>query len=89
MRRNASLTRITCAGIVDADDYSEDEKNQLSSLGVAVLPVSEIENLFLLPDIATAILQEEKYSGQELEAKLNALTQEVLGSRPIDFMWLA
>jgi len=78
MRHNASLTRITCAGIVDADDYSSDEKEQLSSLGVAVLPVSEIENLFLLPDIAAAILQEEKYREEELEAKLNALTQEVL-----------
>ncbi|MDO5605226.1 MAG: AAA family ATPase [Paracoccus sp. (in: a-proteobacteria)] len=78
MRHNASLTRITCAGIVDADDYNDDEKNQLASLGVAVLPVSEIENLFLLPDIATAILQEEKYDGEKLGAKLNALTQEVL-----------
>lgn len=78
MRHNSSLTRITCAGIVDADDYNEAEKNQLSSLGVAVLPVSEIENLFLLPDIAAAILQEENYDGAELGEKLNALTQEVL-----------
>lgn len=34
MRHNASLTRITCAGIVDADDHSEDEKKELSYLGV-------------------------------------------------------
>lgn len=78
MRHNASLTRITCSGIVDADDYSEEDKEQLFSLGVAVLPVSEIENLFLLPDIATAILQEENYHDEELRARLNALTQDVI-----------
>lgn len=78
MRQNASLTRITCSGIVDADDYSDEDKERLSSLGVAVLPVSEIENLFLLPDIATAILQEEKYQGEELAARLSSLTKDVL-----------
>ncbi|WP_148292688.1 hypothetical protein [Paracoccus aminophilus] len=46
--------------------------------------MSEIENLFLLPDIAAAILQEEKYDGEELRAKLKTLTLEVLSevSRP-------
>lgn len=78
MRHNASLTRVTCSGIVDADDYNNDEKEQLISLGVAVLPVSEIENIFLLPDIAAAILEEEKFQGEELQAKLGALSQEVL-----------
>lgn len=84
MRHNASLTRITCSGIVDADDYSDDDKQQLYSFGVAVLPVSEIENLFLLPDVATAILEEEKFHEYELETKLNALAQDVLSevSRP-------
>ncbi|QEW18344.1 putative ATP-binding protein involved in virulence [Marinibacterium anthonyi] len=78
MRHNASLTRITCSGIVDADDYNDDDKKRLLSLGVEVLPVSEIENLFLLPEIATAILQEEKYQEEELKSKLNSLTQDVL-----------
>lgn len=78
MRHNATLTRITCSGIVDADDYSEEDKKRLSQLGVAALPVSEIENLFLLPDIATAILEEENFEGQELLARLDDLTQAVL-----------
>ncbi|MBS0984886.1 AAA family ATPase [Acetobacter thailandicus] len=77
MRRNACLTRIECSGIVDADDYSDEDKQRLSSLGVAVLPVSEIENLFLLPDIAAAILEEEKFHGEELQIKLDSLNQEV------------
>lgn len=78
MRRNASLTRITCSGIVDADDYNNEDKDELARLGVAVLPVSEIENLFLLPEIATAILEEEKFQGEELQEKLDTLTQAVL-----------
>ena len=78
MRNNASLTRITCAGIVDADDYSDDDKTMLASLGVAVLPVSEIENLFLLPEIAGAILQEEKFNEEELAPRLSALFADVL-----------
>jgi ABC-type branched-subunit amino acid transport system ATPase component len=80
MRRNASLTRITCSGIVDADDYSDEEKTQLANLGVATLPVSEIENLFLLPDVATAILDEEKFQNAELQAKLDSLKQDVLAT---------
>lgn len=78
MRHNASLTRITSSGIVDADDYNDDDKAQLTALGVAVLPVSEIENLFLLPEVATAILLEEKFQGKELQTKLDALNQDVL-----------
>ena len=78
MRNNASLTRISCSGIVDADDYSEEDKRRLGALGVAALPVSEIENLFLLPDVATAILEEERFDGQELQARLSALKRDVL-----------
>ncbi|WP_245464101.1 AAA family ATPase [Rhizobium sp. NXC24] len=78
MRHNASLTRITCSGVVDADDYSEEDKATLSELGVATLPVSEIENLFLLPSVATAILEEEKFEGAELQSRLDALKQDVL-----------
>lgn len=78
MRKNAALTRITCSGIVDADDYSSDDRANLSRVGVEVLPVSEIENLVLLPDIATAILEEDNFEGAELEFKLSTLTKSVL-----------
>lgn len=77
MRNNASLTRITCAGIVDADDYSEEDKQRLAEFGVATLPVAEIENLFLLPDLASAILEEEKFQGRELQARLDALKSDI------------
>lgn len=73
MRANAQLTRVTCAGIVDADDYTIDEIQHLNSLGVFPLPVSEIENLILLPEVSRAIAQTEGYVGAELEQKLSNL----------------
>ena len=78
MRRHASLTRITCSGIVDADDYNDHDRASLASLGVAVLPVSEIENLFLVPDVAFAILEEEGFEAAERETKFEALFEDVL-----------
>lgn len=69
MRANASLTRITCAGVVDSDAYSDDEIAALRDRGIEALPVSEIENLFLLPNVIEAIAQSEGYAPAEIEAK--------------------
>lgn len=77
MRRNAELTRITCAGLVDADHYEPDEISRLAALGVAVLPVAEIENVILLPAVSRAIAEADGYNGAELEDCLNALKAEV------------
>jgi len=78
MRANADLTRVTCSGIVDADDYSTGEINNLANLGVAVLPVSEIENLFLLPDVGRKIAEHEGYRGADLDNRLDALRLAVM-----------
>ncbi|EBI9831301.1 hypothetical protein DRE45_23570 [Salmonella enterica subsp. enterica] len=80
MRANAQLTRITCAGIVDADDYAMEEIQHLNSLGVFPLPVSEIENLILLPEVSRAIAQTEGYAGAELEQKLSNLQSAIFNS---------
>jgi len=80
MRANAQLTRITCAGIVDADDYTMDEIQYLNSFGVFPLPVSEIENLILLPEVSRAIAQTEGYVGAELEQKLLNLQIAIFNS---------
>lgn len=77
MRRNASLTRITCSGIVDADDYSEEDKTYLSGLGIATLPVSEIENLILLPEVSSAIAIHEGLSGDDLTTCLSTLSDKI------------
>lgn len=80
MRRNENLTRITCSGIVDADDYSQEDKDYLAELGIATLPVSEIENLILLPSISRIIAQNEGYSGVDLEESLTNLSNAIFGS---------
>lgn len=77
MRKNTELTRITCSGIVDADDYQEDDRVELKRLGIEILPVSEIENLFLLPDVSSAIAATEHYKGDELSRVLLKLSKEI------------
>lgn len=77
MRHNASLTRITCAGLVDADDYDAEDVDRLQRIGVSVLPVSEIENLFILPEVAAIILKEERFGREEIEGKLTNLYEEI------------
>jgi hypothetical protein len=77
MRANAALTRVTCAGIVDADAYDAADVALLASKGIAVLPVSEIENLFLLPSVIETIAAAEGYNGSALENKLSPIFEEL------------
>lgn len=77
MRANANLARVTCSGIVDADDYSQTEVAYLGTLGIKVLPVSEIENLFLLPAVSEAIAAHEGHVGSALAQRLDNLKQAV------------
>lgn len=76
-RANAQLTRIKCAGIVDADAYEAHEQDALAGMRIAILPVSEIENIFLLPDVLKAILKSEGHRGQELDTKAQAILDHV------------
>lgn len=78
MRRNETLTRVTCAGLVDADDYTTHEAANMADFGVSMLPVSEIENLVLLPSVAKVIMMNEGYQGEELNNRLSALSEELI-----------
>ncbi len=80
MRTNAALTRVTCRGIVDGDHRSTEEIDYLRDRGVAVLPVSELENVFLLPEVSRAIAAHEAHEGDGLDAKLDDLRQAVFDS---------
>ena len=80
MRANAQLTRVTCAGIVDADDYAADEIQYLNGLGVFPLQVSEVENLILLPEVSRAIAELEGFGGAELEQQLSSLKAAIFGT---------
>lgn len=77
MQANASLHRIKCAGIVDNDGREPSVIAYLASKGIAVLPVSEIENLFALPGVATAILKEDSFSDAAIALKLTELRHAI------------
>ena len=77
MRRNEEFTRVTCSGIVDADDRHADDVTSLNDLGIFTLPVSEIENVILMPGVSRAIAESEGYTGDDLETRLNELKMEI------------
>lgn len=78
MQGNASLTRVHCAGIVDADGYDSSEIDYFRALDVFVLPVSEVENLFLLPEVSSAIALSEHVPDRDLEAHIAGLNERLL-----------
>jgi len=80
MRHNQELTRVTCSGMVDADDYQPEDIRRLNALGISVLPVSEIENVILLPSVSIEIARTEGFEGQELENQLASLKASVFSS---------
>jgi len=78
MRANASLTRVTCAGLIDADSRDAFTTETLDKYNVAVLPVPEIENLFALPTVASAILAHDSFTPEQQAERLEQLTTRLL-----------
>jgi energy-coupling factor transporter ATP-binding protein EcfA2 len=76
-RKNAQLTRVTCSGIVDADDYQAEDQQHLQTLGIHTLSVSEVENLLLLPDVSRAIAAADGYSATEIDGQLVSLANAI------------
>ena len=77
MRNNAELTRVTCSGIIDGDDYSEEDTKYFAKLGIKILPVSEIENVILLPKVSRAIAKIEGHNNNEIKNVLARLSDAV------------
>lgn len=77
LRNNEKLTRVSCSGIVDADDRTEEQVRRLNDLGIATLPVSEIENLFLLPPVTDAICSHEGFGDVDKMERIAKLTEAV------------
>jgi len=69
----SELHRIGCAGIVDADGRTDAEATYLAALGVYRLPVSEVENLLLLPNVFLAIAEAVKFENADALSKLDDL----------------
>ena len=84
LRNNAAFTRIECAGLVDADGHDENDRANLAAKGIQVLPVSEIENLLLLPNVSHAILEMNYLEGDELEQKLVDLQDAIFADAAVE-----
>ena len=67
------LHRVGCAGIVDADGRTDEEAAYLQARGVYSLPVSEVENLLVLPNVFLAIARALKFTDRDAQQKLAAL----------------
>lgn len=67
------LHHVGCAGLVDADGRTDAEAAQLEQKGVYRLPVSEVENLLLLPNAFLALAKELKFKEGDAKAKLDSL----------------
>ena len=80
LRTNPAFTRVSCWGLVDRDNRSSDEIDHLRSRRVYVLPVAEIENVFLLPDVARAIAASGGYESEQRESLIGQLRSDVLAS---------
>lgn len=76
---NKHLTRIGCAGIIDADDRTEDQKKELEKSRIYALSFSEIENIFLHPDVTATICSMEGYKGAKKQELLTELNDTVFG----------
>lgn len=79
MRANASLTRVTCSGIVDGDDYSDEDVAYFEGLDIKIIPVSEIENLIALPVVCSAIAESDGFTGADLQKKLDDVSNGIFG----------
>lgn len=67
------LHHVGCAGLVDADGRTESEAAELEQKGVYRLPVSEVENLLLLPDVFLAVAKALSFGDEEAKTKLDSL----------------
>ena len=76
MRRHPSLSRVSCSGIIDADARQPKEVKLLNDRGVQVLPVAEIENVVLLPEVSRVIGELEGYTGTDLDDLVSRIENE-------------
>jgi energy-coupling factor transporter ATP-binding protein EcfA2 len=76
-RANEQLTRVKCSGIVDADHYTDREKQKLEQLGIKTLPVAEIENIFVHPLVSRSIAFSNGYRDEELNEVLDDLASDL------------
>ncbi|MCW8207353.1 ABC transporter ATP-binding protein [Verminephrobacter aporrectodeae subsp. tuberculatae] len=74
----SELHHVSCAGLIDVDGRTDEEVARLAKNRVFSLPVSEVENLFLLPKIFLAIAKALNFDDEIAEERLDKLRNFVL-----------
>ena len=77
-RRNTTLHSIGVQGLIDADSRSVEEIALLAKQQIHVLPVVEIENIFLIPRVFTALPAALHYPPTESTQMLRDLTDKAI-----------
>jgi len=79
-----SLHDKQCKGIIDRDGRTNEECTALANDDIIVLPVSEIENLLLLPEVWEQVLLSRDYVGAELIEKITATEELIIATATDD-----
>jgi ABC-type cobalamin/Fe3+-siderophores transport system ATPase subunit len=79
-----SLHDKECKGIIDRDGRTNEECAALANDDIIILPVSEIENLLLLPEIWEQVLLSRDYVGAELAEKITATEDLIIATATDD-----
>lgn len=77
---NPNFTRTTTCGLIDLDGKSSEEISWLNGKNIFVLPVSEVENFFLLPDVVRSIAEIENYNSEQQNVLVEKVTDEVINN---------
>lgn len=83
-RKHAALHRVGCAGIIDADGRQDGEITELDGRGIAVLAVSEVENVLLLPGPYVALAKLLQFDDLAAAAALDTLKLAVFAAAEND-----
>lgn len=76
--RNTALHSIGVQGLIDADSRSTDEIALLAKLQIHVLPVVEIENVFLIPTVFAALAAALHHASPKTAQMLQDLTGKAI-----------
>lgn len=74
---NEQLHHLSCAGIIDLDGRTAAQVKALEKKGVKALPVSEVENILLLPPVFREVAKAFHFSAEELDGKVAALEKVI------------
>ncbi len=83
-KSHAALVHVESVGIVDNDGRKSSAVSNLKKKGVFVIPVSEVENLLLLPDVVSEIALCLHFCGADQEAKINEVREMVMSTARAD-----